>query len=389
MTASTLFTSESVTEGHPDKLADQISDAILDAILAKDPLARVACEAIITTGLVIVVGEITTDCYVDIPRIIRQTVREVGYTRAKYGFDAETCGVVTSIDEQSPDIAQGVDVGGAGDSGMVFGFACDETPELMPLPIMLAHRLARRLAEVRRNKTLNYLRPDGKVQVTVRYGDDGKPVAVDNVVLSAQHHEEIATEQLRTDITQHVIDAVVPAELRADGVRSFINPTGRFVVGGPVADAGLTGRKIMVDTYGGYARHGGGCFSGKDPTKVDRAGAYGARYVAKNIVASGLATRCEVQISYAIGVVKPVAIRIDTFGTSKVPDAAISAAVSKLFDLSPLGIIKELNLRRPLFRQTAVYGHFGRTDIDAPWESTARANELAQEFKQDVAAHRA
>jgi S-adenosylmethionine synthetase len=389
MTASTLFTSESVTEGHPDKLADQISDAILDAILAKDPLARVACEAIITTGLVIVVGEITTDCYVDIPRIIRQTVREVGYTRAKYGFDAETCGVVTSIDEQSPDIAQGVDVGGAGDSGMVFGFACDETPELMPLPITLAHRLARRLAEVRRNKTLGYLRPDGKVQVTVRYGDDGKPVAVDNVVLSTQHHEEVATEQLRSDITQHVIDAVIPVELRADGVRSFINPTGRFVVGGPVADAGLTGRKIMVDTYGGYARHGGGCFSGKDPTKVDRAGAYGARHVAKNIVASGLATRCEVQISYAIGVVKPVAVRIDTFGTGKVPDSTISTAVSKLFDLSPLGIIKELNLRRPLFRQTAVYGHFGRTDIDAPWESTARANELAQEFKQDVDAHRA
>ena len=389
MTASTLFTSESVTEGHPDKLADQISDAILDAILAKDPLARVACEAIITTGLVIVVGEITTDCYVDIPRIIRQTVREVGYTRAKYGFDAETCGVVTSIDEQSPDIAQGVDVGGAGDSGMVFGFACDETPELMPLPITLAHRLAKRLAEVRRNKTLSYLRPDGKVQVTVRYGDDGKPVAVDNVVLSTQHHEEVATEQLRSDITQHVIDAVIPAELRADGVRSFINPTGRFVVGGPVADAGLTGRKIMVDTYGGYARHGGGCFSGKDPTKVDRAGAYGARHVAKNIVASGLATRCEVQISYAIGVVKPVAVRIDTSGTGKVPDAAISVAVSKLFDLSPLGIIKELNLRRPLYRQTATYGHFGRTDIDAPWESTARAAELAEEFKQDVAAHRA
>jgi len=380
MTASTLFTSESVTEGHPDKLADQVSDAILDAILAKDPLARVACEAIITTGLVIVVGEITTDCYVDIPRIIRQTVREVGYTRAKYGFDAETCGVVTSIDEQSPDIAQGVDVGGAGDSGMVFGFACDETPELMPLPITLAHRLARRLAEVRRNKTLGYLRPDGKVQVTIRYGDDGKPVGVDNVVLSTQHHEEIATEQLRSDITQHVIDAVIPPELRADGVRSFINPTGRFVVGGPVADAGLTGRKIMVDTYGGYARHGGGCFSGKDPTKVDRGGAYGARHVAKNVVASGLAARCEVQISYAIGVVKPVAIRIDTFGTGKAPDGAISAAVSKLFDLSPLGIIKELNLRRPLFRQTAVYGHFGRTDIDAPWESTARAKELAEEL---------
>src|SRR5450756_1657128 len=372
MAESTLFTSESVTEGHPDKLADQSSDAILDAILAKDPLARVACEAIVTTGLVIVVGEITTDCYVDIPRIIRQTVREVGYTRAKYGFDAETCGVVTSIDEQSPDIAQGVDVGGAGDSGMVFGFACDETPELMPLPITLAHRLARRLAEVRRNKTLSYLRPDGKVQVTVRYGEDGRPVGVDNVVLSTQHHDEIGTEQLRADITEHVIDAVIPAELRAGGIRTFINPTGRFVVGGPVADAGLTGRKIMVDTYGGYARHGGGCFSGKDPTKVDRAGAHRTRHVAKNVVAAGLASRCEVQISYAIGVVKPVGIRVDTFGTGKLADAAISTGVSKLFDLSPLGIIKELNLRRPLFRQTAVYGHFGRTDIDAPWESTAR-----------------
>ncbi len=388
MAESTLFTSESVTEGHPDKLADQISDAILDAILAKDPLARVACEAVVTTGLVIVVGEITTDCYVDIPRIIRQTVREVGYTRAKYGFDAETCGVVTSIDEQSPDIAQGVDVGGAGDSGMMFGFACDETPELMPLPIMLAHRLARRLAEVRRNKTLTYLRPDGKVQVTVRYGEDGRPAGVDNVVLSTQHHDEVTTEQLRSDITEHVIDAVIPADLRADGIRTFINPTGRFVVGGPVADAGLTGRKIMVDTYGGYARHGGGGFSGKDPTKVDRAGAYGARYVAKNVVAAGLASRCEVQISYAIGVVKPVAIRIDTFGTGKLPDRAISAAVSKLFDLSPLGIIKELNLRRPLFRQTAVYGHFGRTDIDAPWESTSRAKELAEELAEELAAHR-
>jgi len=382
MADSTLFTSESVTEGHPDKLADQISDAILDAILSKDPLARVACEAIVTTGLVIVVGEITTDCYVDIPRIIRQTVREVGYTRAKYGFDAETCGVVTSIDEQSPDIAQGVDVGGAGDSGMMFGFACDETPELMPLPIMLAHRLARRLADVRRNKALTYLRPDGKVQVTVRYGEDGRPAGVDNVVLSTQHHDEIGTEQLRADITEHVIDAVIPADLRAGGIRTFINPTGRFVVGGPVADAGLTGRKIMVDTYGGYARHGGGCFSGKDPTKVDRAGAYGARHVAKNVVAAGLASRCEVQISYAIGVVKPVAIRVDTFGTGKASDSAISTAVSKLFDLSPLGIIKELNLRRPLFRQTAVYGHFGRTDIDAPWESTGRAKELAEELAQ-------
>jgi len=374
-----VFTSESVTEGHPDKVADQISDAVLDAILAKDPLARVACETAITTGLVLVVGEITTDCYVDIPRIIRQTVREVGYTRAKYGFDAETCGIVTSIDEQSPDIAQGVDVGGAGDSGMMFGFACDETPELMPMPIMLAHRLARRLAEVRRTKVLNYLRPDGKVQVTVRYGDDDRPAAVDTVVISAQHHDEIDTEQLRSDIGEHVIDVVIPKELRDSRVKSFINATGRFVIGGPVADAGLTGRKIMVDTYGGYARHGGGCFSGKDPTKVDRAGGYGARYVAKNIVAAGLASRCEVQISYAIGVVKPVAVRIDTFGTGNAPEAALAAAVQKLFDLSPLGIIKELNLRRPLFRQTAVYGHFGRTDIDAPWESTARAKELAEE----------
>jgi S-adenosylmethionine synthetase len=306
-------------------------------------------------------------------------VRETGYTRAKYGFDAETCGVMVSIDEQSPDIAAGVDVGGAGDSGTMFGFACDETPELMPMPIVFAHRMARKLAELRRNKTLNYLRPDGKVQVTIRY-EDSKPVAVDNVVLSAQHHEEVDIEQLRSDIAVHVIDSVVPKELKNGPVKSFINPTGRFVVGGPVADAGLTGRKIMVDTYGGYARHGGGCFSGKDPTKVDRAGAYGARHVAKNIVAAGLAKKCEVQLAYAIGVVKPVAIRIDTFGTGKAPEAAISAAVGKLFDLSPLGIIKELSLRRPLFRQTAVYGHFGRTDIDAPWESTARAKELAEEL---------
>ena len=380
-TASSLFTSESVTEGHPDKLADQISDAILDSILAKDPLARVACEAAVTTGLVMVMGEITTDCYVDIPRTVRQTVREVGYTRAKYGFDAETCGVITSIDEQSPDIAQGVDVGGAGDSGMMFGFACDDTPELMPMPISLAHRLARRLAELRKNKALNYLRPDGKVQVTIQYSAEGKPEAVDNVVISTQHHDEVSTEQLRADITEHVIDAVIPAELKHGGMKQYINPTGRFVIGGPVADAGMTGRKIMVDTYGGYARHGGGCFSGKDPTKVDRAGAYGARHVAKNIVAAGLATKCEVQIAYAIGVVKPVAIRIDTFGTGTVPEPALEKAVSKLFDLSPLGIIKELNLRRPLFRPTAAYGHFGRTDIDAPWESTARAKELAAELK--------
>lgn len=378
--SASLFTSESVTEGHPDKLADQISDAVLDAILAKDPLARVACEAVVTTGLVMLVGEITTDCYVDIPRIIRQTVREVGYTRAKYGFDAETCGIVISIDEQSPDIAKGVDVGGAGDSGLMFGFACDETPELMPAPIVLAHRLARRLAEVRRSKTLNYLRPDGKVQVTVRYADGGEPDGVDNVVLSAQHHDEIDVEQLRSDITETVIDHVIPADMRDGATRLYINPTGRFVIGGPPADAGLTGRKIMVDTYGGYARHGGGCFSGKDPTKVDRAGAYGARYVAKNIVAAGLARRCEVQLAYAIGVAKPVAIRIDTFGTGKTPDAKLANAVAKLFDLSPLGVIKELNLRRPMFRQLAVYGHFGRTDLEAPWESVARANELAAEL---------
>src|SRR3954453_18284209 len=310
-----LFTSESVAEGHPDKLADQISDAILDAILAKDPLARVACEAIVTTGLVAVVGEISTDCYVDIPRIIRQTVREVGYTRAKYGFDAETCGIMSSIDEQSPDIAQGVDVGGAGDSGMMFGFACDETPELMPLPIMLAHRLARRLGEVRRNKSLSYLRPDGKAQVTVRYGDDGKPEAVDNVVISAQHHDEVETDQLRSEITEQVINAVIPSELRGGSLRSFINPTGRFVIGGPVADAGLTGRKVMVDTYGGYARHGGGCFSGKDPTKGDRSAGYGALYMAKNVVAAGLASRFEVQIAYVIGGARPISLNVETFGT--------------------------------------------------------------------------
>jgi S-adenosylmethionine synthetase len=378
MTAPTLFTSESVTEGHPDKLADQISDAVLDAILAKDPLARVACEAIITTGLVIVVGEITTDCYVDIPRIIRQTVREVGYTRAKYGFDAETCGVVTSIDEQSPDIAQGVDVGGAGDSGMVFGFACDETPELMPLPITLAHRLARRLAEVRRNKTLSYLRPDGKVQVTVRYGEDGKPAGVDNVVLSTQHHDEVATEQLRSDIQQHVIDAVIPAELRGDGVRSFINPTGRFVVGGPVADAGLTGRKIMVDTYGGYARHGGGCFSGKDPTKVDRAGAYGARYVAKNIVAAGLAAKCLVQVSYAIGVAQPTSVMVTTHGSGKLSDDKLAQLVQANFDLRPKGIIQMLDLLRPIYEKTAAYGHFGREEPEFTWEATDKALSLKE-----------
>jgi S-adenosylmethionine synthetase len=373
----TRFTSESVTEGHPDKLADQISDSILDAILAKDPLARVACETTVTTGTVFVCGEITTDCYVDIPRIIRATVRDAGYTRAKYGFDAETCGVLVSIDEQSPDIAQGVDVGGAGDSGIMFGYACDETPELMPAPISLAHGLARRLAELRKSKTLPYLRPDGKAQVTVEY-EGARPVRVDNVVIAAQHHDEVETEQLRHDLTEHLVDAVIPEPLR-DGLRAFINPTGRFVIGGPVADAGLTGRKTAVDSYGGYAHHGGGCFSGKDPTKVDRAGAYGARHVAKHVVAAGLATRCEVQLSYAIGVVKPVAVRVETFGTGRVAEADLERAIARIWDLSPLGIIKELNLRRPLFRPTACYGHFGRTDIEAPWEETDRVEELKAE----------
>jgi S-adenosylmethionine synthetase len=374
------FTSESVTEGHPDKLADQISDAILDAILTKDPLARVACETTVTTGLVLVAGEITTDCYVDIPRIIRQTVREVGYTRAKYGFDAETCGVLVSIDEQSPDIAQGVDVGGAGDSGIMFGYACDETPELMPMPISLAHKLARRLADVRRNRQISYLRPDGKVQVTVGYDAEGAPAGVESVVVSTQHHDEVETEQLRSDILEHVVEPTLGKGMEVGRAQLFVNPTGRFVIGGPVADVGLTGRKIMVDSYGGYARHGGGCFSGKDPTKVDRAGAYGARYVAKNVVAAGLARRCEVQLAYAIGVVKPVALRIDTLGTGTVPEADLERVVSRMFDLSPLGIIKELNLRRPLFRATACYGHFGRTDITAPWEGTERADELAAEL---------
>ena len=372
----TLFTSESVTEGHPDKLADQISDAVLDSILAKDPLARVACETAITTGLVLVCGEITTDCYVDIPRIIRQTIREVGYTRARYGLDAETCGVITSIDEQSPDIAAGVDTGGAGDSGMVFGFACDETPELMPLPIVLAHRLAAGLAKARHERLLPYLRPDGKTQVTVRYGE-GAP-RVEDVVVSAQHNDEVELEQLRQDLTEKVVDPAIGQDLRAEGMRILVNPTGRFVIGGPVADVGLTGRKIMVDTYGGYARHGGGCFSGKDPTKVDRAGAYGARWVAKNIVAAGLATRCEIQVAYAIGVSRPVAITIDTFGTGRVPDAELERTVDRLFDFSPLGIIKALGLRRPLFRQTAAYGHFGREGL--PWEDTSKAAELAAEL---------
>ncbi|MFZ0215526.1 MAG: methionine adenosyltransferase [Candidatus Dormiibacterota bacterium] len=372
------FTSESVTEGNPDKLADQIADGILDAILAKDPLARVGCGATVTTGLVLVAGEITTDCYVDIPKIIRATIRDCGYTRAKYGFDAETCGVLVSIDEQSPDIASGVNVGGAGDSGNVFGFACDETPELLPVPIVLAHRLAERLAAVRRDRRLAYLRPDGKVQLTVAYGADGKPTGVDSVVIAAQHHDEVVPEQLRTDLTEHVVTPVLAAAGLAAG-EVQINPTGRFVIGGPVADVGVTGRQQIVDTYGGWARHGGGGFSGKDPTKIDRAGGYGARHAAKNIVAAGLAAQCEIQLAYAIGVVKPVAVRVDTAGTGAVPDAELEHAIQRVFDLSPLGIIKELNLRRPLYRAVAAYGHFGRPELDLPWERTDRADDLRAE----------
>ena len=372
------FTSESVTEGHPDKVADQISDAILDAILAKDPLARVACEATITTGLVLVTGEITTDCYVDIPKIIRHTIREAGYTRAKYGFDAETCGVLLSIDEQSPDIAHGVSVGGAGDSGVLFGYACDGTPELMPLPIVLAHRVAHRLAEVRRLRALPYLRPDGEVQVTVAYDGEDAPPRVDAVVVAAQHHEEVELDRLRQEIQEQVVQAALEG-FDLSGTSMHINSTGRFVIGGPVADVGVTGRKVMVDSYGGWARHGGGGYSGKDPTKVHRAGAYGARYIAKNLVAAGLARECELQLAYAIGVVKPVSVRVDTFGTGAVPDAELERLVQRSFDLSPLGIIKELNLRRPLFRPVASYGHFGRPDLDLPWESTERAAELRAE----------